>query len=692
MSSKITFEHLQKKLCIYIRQSSMHQVREHQEGRQVQYNLHERGRELGWAADQIITIDEDLGITATGTKIRSGFDHLLHMICQADLGGIIFTIASRLARNGEEWHRALGLCAHFNVLILDKDSVYDPNLANDCLLLGMQGSFSQYEVTQLQNLAHGALLNKAKRGELIRILPAGLIKTEDNRIEIDPDQRIQQAIHLVFNKFDEIGSIRQLCFWFQKKQIAIPIRDIENNNGIKWQVPTYENLQRILTRKMYAGAYQYPETKTITKWVDGRFVKTAGHPLGPDDEFFLHKHLFKSYISWEKYQQNQSIIANNANMKGKMVQGAAREGKSVFAGLIYCGHCSRKMSVRYYAPNNYPYYRCQGDKSIKIDRGCLNFSARYLEVAVVEQVKQTLQRKAIDATLLAEEKLAQTFKEKSDIIFHELQQVQYEAQRIERQFNAVDPENHLVSKTLSKRWEAALTKVKHVEQKYQQLLSEQKPLSDASKRQLYELAADFEKIWNHEKTDNKIKTRIVRLLVKQIWVKAVEQRKINVTIHWHGDTHTCMEFPRRYRKKSSNKNKEQHPNDLIEKLAAVCDDSQIVRILNRNKYQTDDKTNWTENQVFAYRQVKNIPQFSREQYNERGLVNLSQAAQILEISSASVLELIKHDLLKASQVIKYAPWEIKRTELEKSIVQKTVSAMKNGGPIKFNKDQLDLDL
>lgn len=190
----------------------------------------------------------------------------------------MFFSASRLVRNCEEWHHALGLCALFNVFILDKDGVYDPNLPSDRLLPGMQGEFSEYELNQMQALARWSLLNKAKRGEVIRNLPAGLVKTENDRIEIDPNQRIQQAIDLVFKKFDQIGSIRQLCFWFQKEQISIPMRNIANNNGIKWQVPKY-NLQRMLNNPLYAGTYQYPRTKTITCFAEGimslKFLKTS---------------------------------------------------------------------------------------------------------------------------------------------------------------------------------------------------------------------------------------------------------------------------------------------------------------------------------------------------------------------------------------------------------------------------------
>ena len=693
MPAEVTKEHYHRKAYIYIRQSSQRQVMQHQSSREVQHNLVYRARVLGWPDRNIEIIDEDLGISATGTKLRTGFDKLLANICLGNIGGLFFLYASRLARNGKEWHHTLEMCSLFHVLIIDRDTIYDPRLPNDRLWLGMQGSFSEYEVSQMQIRAKEAILLKASKGELIKLLPAGFIATEDHRIELDPDQRIQCAIDGVMKRFEELLSVRQVSMWYQKNQIELPVRNIRKGFKINWRIPDYHTIYRILTNPLYAGIYMYPKTKTITRIKNGKIVKTSGHRVTKEDKPVLIYDLFSSYINKEQYYRNQQIIADNATMNAHKNKGAPREGKSLLAGLLRCGHCSRKLWVRYPSDKGYPYYFCGGEVAVNVRKGCLSFSGRKLESIVENEIIKVLQPQAIRAAILAEEKSHQRAKEKTSSLYYALEQARYEANRIERQYNSVEPENHLVSATLAQRWQEALEKVEELDDQYNQSLLQQQPITQQERKQLFCLADDLKRVWNHPNSDAKIKKRLVRLLIQEIWVKFAEEKKIKATIHWHGGVHSEYEFERRHKRSTQKENtkKQISTSDLIRKLVRVCDDKQIARILNRLGYLADNNLTWSQSLVFDLRQKYSIPKFSEEEYEKHGFVNLKQAAQILKVSMSTVLQMIEIGLIHANQIIKHAPWEIDKHEIYKPDVKYFLSKIKKGKVASYNKDQLTID-
>jgi len=694
MPGEITKEHLSRKAYIYIRQSSQRQVVEHTSGQQVQYNLMQRAKRLGWSDNNIEIVDEDLGVSATGTKKRTGFEKLLNHICQEKVGAIFFLYSSRLARNGKDWHTTITMCSLFNVMIIDRDSIYDPRLPTDRLSLGMQASFSEFEVNQMQLRAREAIEQKASKGELFNLLPAGLVITEDRcHVELDPDQRIQQAIGGVFTRFDQLGSVRQVNIWYQQNKLELPVRDIKDGYKIKWRIPNYHTVYRILTNPIYAGIYMYPKTKTRLRFKDGNIIKTGGLKADKNENLVLIYDLFPAYITKEQYQQNQQIIAENAIMKSNTSKGAPREGKSILTGLLFCAHCSRKLRVRYPASDSYPYYFCGGEVSANIRKGCLSFGGRYLDSLVVNEIIKVLQPQAIESAVLAEKKLQQQAQQKSDALFYALEQARYQANRIERQVNNVDPENHLVFDTLTKRWQQALEEVDHLQSQYQQFQAQHQPMAEQEKQRLFELADDLTKVWYNPNTDARIKKRIVRLLIKQVWVKLISEKTIKATIHWQGGVHSEYEFQRRHRRSTGNKQSVLPSiHELIRKLARVCDDKQIARILNRHGYPADKDQTWSQSHVLQFREQHKIAQFSEQQYMKRNLVTLKQAAQMLQVSMATILLMIESKLIRANQVIKYAPWEIEKHDLEKSAVKHYLNQMKKGTQLVYNKNQLPLDI
>jgi DNA invertase Pin-like site-specific DNA recombinase len=691
MPGEVTKEHCNRKAFIYIRQSSQRQVMQNQSSREVQRNLIHRARALGWPEKNIEIIDEDLGMSATGTKQRTGFEKLLTNIYLGNTGSLFFLYASRLARNGKEWHQTLEMCSIFNVLIIDRDTIYDPRLPNDRLWLGMQGSFSEYEVSQMQIRAREAILAKASKGKLITLLPAGFVSSEDDRIELDADQRIQQAIRGVLQRFEELASVRQVSIWYAKNQIELPIRNIRKGFEIIWRVPDYHTIYRILPNPLYAGIYMYPKTKTITRIEEGKIVKTSGHRVSEKEKQVLIEDLFPAYITKEQYYRNQQIIAENAVMKAGTSKGAPREGQSLLAGLLFCGYCGRKLWVRY-PSKDYSYYFCGGEVAANVRKGCLSFSGKKLESIIKDEMIKVLQPQAIQAAILAEEKCHQQAKEKTSSLYYALEQAHYEADRIERQYNSVEPEKYLVSATLSQRWQQALEKVEELEIQYNQSLLQQQPMTEQEREQLFCLVDDLKKVWDHPNSDAKIKKRLVRLLIREIWVTFSEGKKIKAIVHWHGGVHSEYEFERRHKRIPQTKKNNKHIStpDLITRLAGVCDDKQIARILNRLGYTTDDKLTWSQSLVLELRQKYNINKFSEKEYSKYGLVNLKQAAQILNVSMSTVLQMIKIDLIRAKQIIKYAPWEIDKRELDKPDVEYFLCKIKTGAHGSYNKKQTTL--
>jgi len=695
MAGQVTKEHLSRNAYIYIRQSSQRQVEQHTSGRQVQYNLTQRAKHLGWSDNQINIIDEDLGVSATGTKKRTGFEKLINHICQGKIGAIFFLYSSRLSRNGKDWYTTIALCSLFNVLIIDRDTIYDPRLPGDRLSLGMQASFSEFEVNQMQIRAREAIEQKASKGELFSLLPAGFVLTEDRcHVELDPDLRIQQAIRGVFTCFDQLGSGKQVTIWYQHNQIELPVRDKRKGVKINWRIPDYHTVYRILTNPLYAGIYMYPKTKTRLRIEDGNIVKKSGLKANNDEHVVLIYDLFPAYITKEQYHRNQQILQANAIMKSDTNTGAPKQGKSILTGLLFCAQCSRKIRVRYPSSDSYPFYFCASELHTNIRKGCISFGGRHLDSLVVNEIINVLQPQAIEAAHRAEEKLEQLAKQQSDSVYFALEQARYEANRIERQVNKVDPENHHVFDTLIQRWQKALEKVDERNRQYEQCQAQHQPMTDQDKQRLFELADDLKNVWYNPNTDARIKKRIVRLLIKQVWVKLIGEKTITATIHWHGGVHTEYEFQRRFRRATVNKQPvvPMSIQDLIRKLAPVCDDKQIARILNRHDYPADKDQTWSQGHVLQFREQYNIAPFSKQQYSKQNLVTLKQAAQLLNVSMTTISQMIESKIIHANQVIKYAPWEIDKHELEKPAVDHYLKQMKRGNQIVYNENQLPLDI
>lgn len=348
----ITPEHLSRSAFVYIRQSSAYQVANNLESQRRQYGLVERGHQLGWKDVQVI--DDDLGRSGAGTA-RPGFEKLLAAICEGRVGAVLSVEASRLARNGRDWHTLLEFCGLVNTLIIDEDGIYDPRRSNDRLLLGMKGTMSEMELSVLRQRLREAVQQKARRGELFAAVAIGYVKTDDDRLEKDPDRGIQDAIALVFAKFAELQTARQALLWFRQENISLPaVVHRAGRRAIEWKMPTYHTLRHILTNPVYSGSYVFGRSSTRVTIKEGRKQINRRLSRNPKDWGVLIKDHHEGYISWEQFERNQRLIADNANGKSYMGRGSIRHGKALLAGLFRCARCGRRLAVAYSGPFTSP--------------------------------------------------------------------------------------------------------------------------------------------------------------------------------------------------------------------------------------------------------------------------------------------------------------------------------------------------
>jgi DNA invertase Pin-like site-specific DNA recombinase len=403
---EVTADHLARSAFVYVRQSTADQLLHNRESRRRQYALAERARQLGWT--DVTIVDSDLGRSGAGTEDRPGFEKLLLAICQGRVGAVFAIEASRLSRNGRDWHTLLEFCGLVGCLLIDEDGVYDPRLVNDRLLLGMKGTMSEMELSLLRQRSIEALKSKARRGELFLSVPVGYLRVGRDRIEKDPDLRVQEAISFVFRKFAEFQSIRQVHLWLRQEQIVLPAANYrasevgEVKRRIVWKLPVYNTLRHILINPTYAGAYAFGKTTSRVQLQNGRKRVRRGYwrPRSEWEVLIVDHH--DGYISWAEYERNQRLIAGNAGSKGLMVRRAVNRGDALLGGLLRCGHCGRKLHVSYSGTRgDVGRYSCRGAHVNHGTERCINFGALRVDQAVEEEVLRVLRPLGMEAALLA---------------------------------------------------------------------------------------------------------------------------------------------------------------------------------------------------------------------------------------------------------------------------------------------------
>ncbi|MGP8329977.1 MAG: recombinase family protein [Methanosarcinaceae archaeon] len=686
MLAKITIEHLLRIAIIYIRQSSMSQVNTHLESQRLQYNLEKRAIELGWQKTEII--DEDLGLSGSGTVTRPGFQKLLTAIVERKVGAIFCFDASRLARNNREWSQLIEYCGMFGVLIIDLDGVFDPANISDRVLLGLKGTMCEYESAIFRQRSQAAIWEKAGRGEFITHLPAGYIKVEKIHCEIDPDKRIQDAFSTLFKKFRELGSALGLVAWFRDENIEIPCRD--RNTKIIWKLPTKSTITNILKNPIYAGAYARGKTQIQIVPVDG-VPRKVTIELPIEKWKVLIKDHHPAYISWDEFLANRNQLKQNVNKRGVPMKSAPKNGSALLVGLLRCQRCGQKFRVRYSKSHkSIPRYVCTGQETIGKVEGCLSFGGRNLEQLISQEILHVVEPAAILCAEQAEQLQNQQKCEKEQYVINALKQAEYEAGRCFEQYNLADPKNRLVAQTLEENWNDALAKNEKLQAQLAEIKQEHQPISEAQRQSLYQLAENLPGVWNHPQTDVKLKKRIIQTLIHEIIVDIDDNNHLAVTIHWIGGKHTQYRIKRR---KKGQRENYLHPDceQIITGLAEVLADPNIARILNLLKITTAAGMSWNANRVKDFRNRHHIRAFNQTEYDKKGLVNLQQAAEILHTHPETIKRLITAKIIKARQVIKYSPWIIDKEQLKEPIVSGAISALEKGNKTVVTKAQYKLD-
>jgi len=650
--------------------------------------LLERAKELGWNEKYVRIIDSDLGSTASGVVDRTGFQELLSAVCEGRVGAVFSVEVSRLARNGREWHTLLEICGLTKTVLVDQGAIYDLNLSNDRLLLGLKGEMSSLELSLLRERSQAAIQQKAKRGELYLTIPAAYIKTNDNQLKKNPDKRIQEAIDLVFNKFREYGTIRRVNKWFCDERIEVPtVSSGKGERRVEWKLPSSTTISGILDNPIYAGAYAYGRTKTVVEFKDGRKQLKKGIRKEQKDWDVLILDHHEGYITWEQHQYNMDAIAQNTNKKGPVVMGSVRGGEALLGGLLRCGHCGRKLLVRYQGRDgSHKRYYCSRNSDSIGEKACISFGGLRIDRAITERLFEVLSSIGLEASIKAIKKVNNKSKAVRRQRELEIEQARYETLRVKRQYNAVDPDNRLVAATLEKGWNDALMKKKELENEISALTEIAPPLSADEENEIRELSQDLPRVWNHPCSSPDLKKRIIRTVIKEIIVH-LKDEKIKLVIHWNGGEHTELEVSKNKSGQSPLRT-DISTKKIISELARIMPDKHIVPFLNRIGKKTAKGHTWNPVRLRAFRSNNDISVYHEGERQKRGELTIHEASLKLGIGKTKVWRLIQHKVIPAKQICSGAPWIIAKNDLESETIKKAAHTKLPKRPLSKNSKQL----
>ena len=540
-SPKIRPRHLQRQAIVYVRQSTPHQMAEHGESLSRQYALRERAAALGWPESSVVLIDEDLGLSGRGSEDRHGFQRLLAEVAQDRVGLVLALEMSRLARNSRDWHDLFELCAVRDTLLADDDGIYDPSDINDRLILGMKGIMSEMELHVMKGRLERGRRNKAERGELFHSVPWGYVLLPDGVVEFDPDEQVRATVRRLFDAFQELASARAVLKYLRQHDVKLPKRD--GSGRLVWRVATETIVSTALHHPLYAGAYAWGRRQTETRVDPGGRI-THGRRSRPWAEWrvLLHDRV-PAYITWDQYQSNQRQLRENLNRPE--TKGAPREGAALLGGLLFCGRCGRKLQVSYQSCGD-GRYECSRRRLLATDENCSGLPARSLDGFVARHVLQALSPAAIELSLFAVGHTSEQRHRQEEQLRQNLERATYETERSERQYQAVEPQNRLVARTLEERWETALQQQRAAQDAYDRFRSEVPiELTVAERRALAELCRDIPTLWHASETTSRERKEIVRCLIERIEVVvSTTDQGVDVSIRWAGGFESRHDFRR----------------------------------------------------------------------------------------------------------------------------------------------------
>jgi hypothetical protein len=555
----------------------------------------------------------------------------------------------------------------------------------------MKGTMSELELSLLRARSMEALKQKARRGELFFTVAVGYVKVGRDKIEMDPDLRVREAIRLVFARFAEMQSIRQVFLSLRADQIALPYIDPKSSGQpqLLWKPPVYATVNNLLTNPVYAGAYAFGRTGSRMTIENGRKRILRGRRKHRSDWAVLLVDHHEGYLSWADYERNQRLIADNANGKGMMVRGAVRKGEALLAGLLRCGHCGRRLLVSYNGTKgDIGRYHCDATRSNPAVAPCISFGALRVDQAVGVEIVRLLQPLGVEAAVHAITDCEHQAGEKQRQLELALEQARFEAARARRQYDAVDPDNRLVAGELERRWNAALVAVDTLEKELEAVVR-QRPaaLNTEERHRLLQMGADLEAAWHHPAATAATRKRIIRAVLREVMAR-VEDDQIQLLLHWQGGDHTRLTV-RKNRRGQTRWTVEPETIDLIRACARLMPDKAIAGMLNRTGKRTGRLNGWTQSRVRGFRNAHGIAVYMDGEWAERGEVTLTEAAGMLDLSPMTMLRWIRAGVIPAEQYCKGAPWVIKRRDVERQQLVERVKISRKG-PSPADPDQQTL--
>jgi DNA invertase Pin-like site-specific DNA recombinase len=646
VQGRVTAEHLRRQAYLYVRQSTLHQVRDNRESTTRQYDLRRQAKALGWSADQIVVIDEDLGLSGATSAARTGFQRLVADVGLGVVGLVMGLEVSRLARSNADWHRLLEICALSGCLILDEDGIYDPSHFNDRLLLGLKGTMSEAELHVLRARLIGGAMNKARRGELWLRPPIGYMFDVKQHLVLDPDAQVQAAVRLLFETFQRTGSAGEVVRHFSQNSLLWPRRIF---GGPRAGDVVFGPLERarvlqVLHNPRYTGTYVFGRTRS-RKGPDG---KGRYRTLGRDEWQVFLPNVHPAYISWQDYDANCARLHDNYNaFGGERRKSPPREGVALLQGMLLCGRCGRRMTVRYRVRKGRPEqsYICLREVIDRCGRYCQRIAGGDIDEVVSEIVIDAVKPATLDVALEVYEELRARRLEVDRLRRAQVERAREEADLAKRQFMLVRPENRLVADALEREWNEKLVKLAHEEEEYTRAAKADGALSshDAEER-IRTLTSDLQKVWKDPRTSARDRKRILRLLIEDVTLARADNT-IKVHIRWKGGATTSLERPTpkpRYELVRT-------PAAIVEQIRALGTeqtDNEIARTLNGEHLRTGTGKNFTRLIVRSIRLIYGIK--SRyEILREQGWLTPLEMAKRMGVSKATARIFAREGLVRA---------------------------------------------
>jgi DNA invertase Pin-like site-specific DNA recombinase len=654
-ADKIQPHHLARRAIVYVRQSPAHQVLHNPESRALQYAMRDRLAALGWS--QIEVVDDDLGRPAAGGVARAGFERMVAEVCLGRVGAVAAREVSRFARNSRDWQQLIEMCRVVDTVLVDQEAVYAPRDGNDRPLLGLKGSLNEYELDLLRQRSLSARYAKARRGELVVAAPVGFVKAGD-RLEKDPDRRVQEAIRLVFDKAAELGSARQALLWFHEHSLDLPAR--RGDGAVDWRRPCYGSIHRMVTNPAYGGAYASGRTGAAVRY-DGAGAR-PGRRRRPRGEWLaLRPGTHEGYADWDRAEVIRGMMRDNT--PASRHHGAPKHGDALPAGLLRCRRCGRKLTVRYTgARHDIPRYSCCRGFLDNGEPRCIAFGGLRVDDAMEAEILKVLEPAAIAAAVEADARAADRRDQVREALLRDLQATRYAADRAFRQYDAIDPANRLVAAELEARWNGALGRVAEVEAKVAAHDAAAPAQDAATPVSLAGLADDLRSVWRAPTTDARLRKRIVRAVVQEVVADLDEPAgEVVLLVHWVGGIHTELRLPRRRRGQRSSTS----PDIVaaVRQLVLIAGDDVIAGMLNRNGLRTGRGNRWTRERVTALRSHRGIPVHRTAPADQAPWLNLNKAAALLRVSPKTLRLAVEAGRIDAMHPLPDGPWIFSRAAL-----------------------------